>query len=210
MVRTDLTLVDRRSIGYSCADRWSTRSRHERRRTAREDVPAGACPSSACWRRSRAGCPAFVRPDHLTVLALAAAVAFAVAAATGHVLARRGAAGRALARRLARRHARPRPARRAAALRLLPRPPRRRVATALVGLGLGLSAHMHLTAALVLVIAYLALSINSYLETQALGRFSLGYGRLGPTEARLALIALLGRGRARRRGRRSTGSRCST
>ena len=50
---------------------------------------------------------------------------------------------------------------------------------------------MHLAAGLVLVIAYLALSINSYLETQALGRFSLGYGRLGPTEARLALIALL-------------------
>ena len=65
------------------------------------------------------------------------------------------------------------------------------VATALVGLGLGLSAHMHLAAGLVLVIAYLALSINSYLETQALGRFSLGYGRLGPTEARLALVALL-------------------
>jgi phosphatidylglycerophosphate synthase len=64
-------------------------------------------------------------------------------------------------------------------------------ATAMVGLGLGLSAHMHLTAALVLVIAYLALSINSYLETQALGRFSLGYGRLGPTEARIALIAVL-------------------
>ena len=59
---------------------------------------------------------------------------------------------------------------------------------------------MHLAAGLVLVIAYLALSINSYLETQALGRFSLGYGRLGPTEARLALIALLSRGRARRRG----------
>ena len=50
---------------------------------------------------------------------------------------------------------------------------------------------MHLAAGLVLVIAYLALSINSYLEAQALGRFSLGYGRLGPTEARLALIALL-------------------
>ena len=47
-------------------------------------------------------------------------------------------------------------------------------------------------------IAYLALSINSYLETQALGRFSLGYGRLGPTEARLALIALLGGGGAGR------------
>ena len=50
---------------------------------------------------------------------------------------------------------------------------------------------MHLTAGLVLVVAYLALSINSYLETQAFGRFSLGYGRLGPTEARIALIVLL-------------------
>ena len=34
------------------------------------------------------------------------------------------------------------------------------------------------------------LSINTYLETQALGVFSLGYGRLGPTEARLGLITL--------------------
>ena len=42
------------------------------------------------------------------------------------------------------------------------------VATALVGLGLGLSADMTVDR-LVLVIAYLALSINSYLETQALG-----------------------------------------
>ena len=50
---------------------------------------------------------------------------------------------------------------------------------------------MHLAAGLVLVVAYLALSINSYLETQAFGRFSLGYGRLGPTEARIALIVLL-------------------
>src|SRR5215207_2172140 len=50
---------------------------------------------------------------------------------------------------------------------------------------------MHLAAGLVLVIAYLALSINSYLETHAFGRFSLGYGRLGPTEARIALIGLL-------------------
>src|ERR671926_5306 len=48
-----------------------------------------------------------------------------------------------------------------------------------------------LAAALGLVIAYLALSINTYLETQALGRFTLGYGRLGPTEARLALLGLL-------------------
>jgi hypothetical protein len=34
------------------------------------------------------------------------------------------------------------------------------------------------------------LSINTYLETQAFGVFSLGYGRLGPTEARLGLVAL--------------------
>ena len=43
---------------------------------------------------------------------------------------------------------------------------------------------------MVLVIAYLVLSINTYLETQALGVLRLGYGRLGPTEARLALIGL--------------------
>jgi hypothetical protein len=33
------------------------------------------------------------------------------------------------------------------------------------------------------------LSINVYLESQAFGRFSIGYGRIGPTEARLVLIA---------------------
>ena len=43
---------------------------------------------------------------------------------------------------------------------------------------------------MVIVIAYLVLSINTYLETQALGVLRLGYGRLGPTEARLALIGL--------------------
>jgi phosphatidylglycerophosphate synthase len=65
------------------------------------------------------------------------------------------------------------------------------VATALVGLGLGLSAYMHLAVGLALVIAYLALSINTYLETQAMGSFKLGYGRLGPTEARIMLLGLL-------------------
>jgi phosphatidylglycerophosphate synthase len=64
------------------------------------------------------------------------------------------------------------------------------VATALVGIGLGLSPYMLLSTGLVIVIAYLVLSINTYLETQALGVFSLGYGRLGPTEARLGLIAV--------------------
>ena len=64
------------------------------------------------------------------------------------------------------------------------------VATAVIGIGLGLSPHLLLATGMVVVIAYLVLSINTYLETQALGVFRLGYGRLGPTEARLALIAL--------------------
>jgi hypothetical protein len=40
------------------------------------------------------------------------------------------------------------------------------------------------------VVAYLVLSINVYLESQAFGRFSIGYGRVGPTEIRIVLIAL--------------------
>ena len=64
------------------------------------------------------------------------------------------------------------------------------IATALIGIGLGVSPYMLLVTGLVIVIAYLVLSINTYLETQALGVFSLGYGRLGPTEARAALIVV--------------------
>jgi archaetidylinositol phosphate synthase len=62
--------------------------------------------------------------------------------------------------------------------------------TALVGIGLGLSPFMLLSTGTLLVVAYLVLSINVYLESQALGRFSIGYGLVGPTEARLALIGL--------------------
>jgi archaetidylinositol phosphate synthase len=64
------------------------------------------------------------------------------------------------------------------------------VATAVIGTGLGLSPYLLAVSGLILVVAYLVLSINTYLETQALGVFSLGYGRLGPTEARLGLIVL--------------------
>ena len=64
------------------------------------------------------------------------------------------------------------------------------VATAMIGIGLGLSPHMLLSVGTLLVVAYLVLSINVYLESQALGRFSIGYGRIGPTEARIGLIAL--------------------
>src|SRR4051794_12081011 len=135
--------------------------------------------------------PPIVRPDHLTVLALAAAVGFAVAAASGAFLVAAGLLvvhwlGDSLDGTLARVRRAERP-RYGYYLDHLADA----FATALVGLGLGLSSQMPLFAGLALVIAYLALSINSYLETQALGRFSLGYGRLGPTEARLGLIALL-------------------
>jgi len=64
------------------------------------------------------------------------------------------------------------------------------IATALIGIGLGLSPYMLLATGLVIVIAYLVLSINTYLETNTLGVFSLGYGRLGPTEARVGLVAI--------------------
>jgi archaetidylinositol phosphate synthase len=64
------------------------------------------------------------------------------------------------------------------------------LATALIGLGLGLSPWMLLSVGLVIVIAYLVLSINTYLETYVFGTFTLGYGRLGPTEVRLVLIVL--------------------
>jgi archaetidylinositol phosphate synthase len=63
-------------------------------------------------------------------------------------------------------------------------------ATAAIGIGLGLSPYMLLSVGLVIVMAYLILSINTYLETQAFGVFTLGYGRLGPTEARLLLIGV--------------------
>jgi archaetidylinositol phosphate synthase len=64
------------------------------------------------------------------------------------------------------------------------------LATAVIGLGLGLSPWMLLSVGLLIVIAYLVLSINTYLETYAFGVFTLGYGRIGPTEVRVALIGL--------------------
>jgi len=64
------------------------------------------------------------------------------------------------------------------------------VSTALIGIGLGLSPYMLLAIGTLIVVAYLILSINVYLESYALGRFSIGYGYLGPTEIRLILIAL--------------------
>jgi phosphatidylglycerophosphate synthase len=64
------------------------------------------------------------------------------------------------------------------------------VSTAAIGIGLGLSPFMLLSVGALVVVAYLMLSINVYLESYALGRFSIGYGLIGPTELRLVLIAL--------------------
>lgn len=61
-------------------------------------------------------------------------------------------------------------------------------ATSAIGIGIGLSPYVDLTLALGLVIAYLTLSINVYLESQVFNVFRLAYGRFGPTESRLILI----------------------
>jgi len=60
--------------------------------------------------------------------------------------------------------------------------------TVAVGVGIGLSPFVNLGIALVAVVLYLVLSINVYLESTVFGAFRLGYGRFGPTEARLILI----------------------
>jgi archaetidylinositol phosphate synthase len=64
------------------------------------------------------------------------------------------------------------------------------ISTAAIGIGLGLSPFMLLSVATLIVVAYLTLSINVYLESYALGRFRLGYGFIGPTEIRAILILL--------------------
>ena len=64
------------------------------------------------------------------------------------------------------------------------------VATAAIGIGLGLSPLMLLSVGTLIVVGYLILSINVYLESFAFGRFNIGYGYVGPTEVRLILIAI--------------------
>ncbi|HEX6307562.1 MAG TPA: CDP-alcohol phosphatidyltransferase family protein [Longimicrobiales bacterium] len=62
--------------------------------------------------------------------------------------------------------------------------------TLAIGLGLGFSPYMLLAVGLAIVIAYLLLSINVYLETHVFEEFRFSYGNLGPTEVRVLLIAL--------------------
>ena len=56
--------------------------------------------------------------------------------------------------------------------------------------GIGLSPYVRLDLALALVVVYLTLSINVYLESAVFGVFKIAYGRIGPTEARLGVILL--------------------
>jgi archaetidylinositol phosphate synthase len=61
-------------------------------------------------------------------------------------------------------------------------------ALALMG-GLALSGSMHPWIAIGLLVAFLMLSIQSYLATQALGEFRLSFWRFGPTELRILLMS---------------------
>ena len=60
-------------------------------------------------------------------------------------------------------------------------------AVAMMG-GLALSGYMHPVIAMGLLIAFLLLSIQSYLATYTLGEFHLSMWRFGPTELRVLLI----------------------
>lgn len=59
-------------------------------------------------------------------------------------------------------------------------------ALALMG-GLALSGYMHPSIAVGLLVAFLMLSIQSYLATHAIGEFRLSFWRFGPTELRILL-----------------------
>jgi archaetidylinositol phosphate synthase len=61
-------------------------------------------------------------------------------------------------------------------------------ALALMG-GLALSGYMRPVIAIGLLVAFLMLSIQSYLATHALGEFHLSFWRFGPTELRILLVA---------------------
>ena len=62
--------------------------------------------------------------------------------------------------------------------------------TAAIGIGIGLSPFVSFPIAMLLVVLYLTLSINVYLESHVFGVFKLAYGIVGPTEARIILIGV--------------------
>lgn len=60
--------------------------------------------------------------------------------------------------------------------------------TTIIGVGIGLSPYVGLIVGLALVILYLMMSINVYLESTVYGVFKMDYGLIGPTEVRIILI----------------------
>jgi archaetidylinositol phosphate synthase len=60
----------------------------------------------------------------------------------------------------------------------------------LVVLGLGLTPYIRFDVAAVALIAYLLVSVLVYVRTYVEGVFQISYGKLGPTEVRVILIAI--------------------
>lgn len=62
--------------------------------------------------------------------------------------------------------------------------------TCIICAGVGLSPFMRFDIALVILAGYLCMSIYTYLSTIVMSEFRLTYGKLGPTEVRLIIIAV--------------------
>ncbi len=62
--------------------------------------------------------------------------------------------------------------------------------TCLFCIGLGLSPMMQLSIAMFILAGYLCMSIYTYLSTIVMDKFRLTYASMGPTEARLIIIAV--------------------
>lgn len=62
--------------------------------------------------------------------------------------------------------------------------------TCMICVGIGCSPFMSMTVGLAILAGYLCMSIYTYLSTIILGEFRLTYGKLGPTEVRIIIIAV--------------------
>ncbi|MGB7600825.1 MAG: CDP-alcohol phosphatidyltransferase family protein [Candidatus Sulfotelmatobacter sp.] len=161
-------------------------------RRVQESWVAGAEKTALLWLAART--PRWINPDHLTALGLAAQVGAGVCYAIARwnkygllgviVFLALNWLGDSLDGTLAR-----------VRMRLRPRygfyvdhMVDTFGALALMG-GLALSGLMRPWIAIGLLIAFLMLSIQSYLATHALGEFRLSFFRFGPTELRLLLVA---------------------
>jgi archaetidylinositol phosphate synthase len=63
------------------------------------------------------------------------------------------------------------------------------LSVAAILLGYGLSPHLSLSVALFVIATYYLMAINTHLELKTLGIYEISYSGLGPTEARLVLMA---------------------